>query len=309
MTSDFPILRPGMKALGLQARGIDFSGLDLSDSDLGPLVSYDDNEQDYSRWVRSMSVKGSDLMDTNLQAVDFTNTNLRRARMIGADLRRANLSNTALTETDLSCANLAGIDLTRANIAAADSALIKESRHSTFTSFMAANLKKADLSGRDLRGVCFAGANFDGANLRASNLSGPMLDGMRRFWSVTPQGVESLMRFCGKNDAEAVRSRFPALEVEARDVISSNLMRLESSLAKWFGSHDCYFLIGASFKHADLRGANLDFSNLTGVDLTGALLDGSSIRFANLSQLNIEHIDLTGVDLHGALMPDGSIVS
>ena len=57
---------------------------------------------------------------------------------------------------------------------------------------------------------------------------------------------------------------------------------------------------GAKGVRADLRGANLGCTNLSGADLRGAILEGADLRFANLGCADLSGADLRGADLRGA---------
>lgn len=104
------------------------------------------------------SLQAADLMNANLQRVNFSHSNLKNADLINTNLQAANLTNANLQKADLGLSKLQKANLTNANLQAAD-------LHNT-------NLQAANLTNANLQGVDLGIAKLEKANLREANLQG-----------------------------------------------------------------------------------------------------------------------------------------
>ena len=79
----------------------------------------------------------------------------------------------------------------------------------------------------------------------------------------------------------------------------------------WLGSNEEYGkradLIGADLTYSILSGANLSGANLTGADLTRAHLTFADLTRANLTHANLSGVDLTWADLSYAILSGANL--
>jgi uncharacterized protein YjbI with pentapeptide repeats/5-hydroxyisourate hydrolase-like protein (transthyretin family) len=184
----------------------------------------------------------------NLEGVNFSNAVLPGCILTSADIRNTNLTNADLTGCDLTSAQLTGATISGTKFAGATLANITTqgllgspvslpTNWTVLAGYLAgpgANLAHGGFNGQDLSGLNLTSANLTGANLNSAILTGTKLSG------ATLQGV-----------------------------VSGGITGTPAALPfKWSIVNG--YLMGPG---ADLRDAHLYLANLSGVDLTGALLD------------------------------------
>jgi uncharacterized protein YjbI with pentapeptide repeats len=125
--------------------------------------------------LSALELENADLSGANLRGADLSSANLSNANLRGADLREARLSKAELVGGDLSRADLRGADLCGADLGEAN--LSEAELHGTNLS--RANLNMANLSGANLNAAYLGGANLDWANLCGAKLCGAYLGGAR----------------------------------------------------------------------------------------------------------------------------------
>src|SRR5215216_5086640 len=103
-----------------------------------------------------VDLKGADLSEASLGAINLHGANLSEANLRGADLNAAGLSDADLSDADLSEANLMAADLSEAHLQGAD--FLK-------ADLRGANLKKAKLSDADLSEAHLSEVDLRGADL------------------------------------------------------------------------------------------------------------------------------------------------
>ena len=118
----------------------------------GLLERYAAGERDFS----GISIRGANLILTDLREINLSNANMRGIKLIAANLYGANLSGAKLEGADLTSA-----DLSRANLANADL---------NGCQLVGTNFCEANLSGAGFWNACLDGAAFVGANLQRAKL-------------------------------------------------------------------------------------------------------------------------------------------
>ncbi|MEM7793511.1 MAG: pentapeptide repeat-containing protein [Cyanobacteria bacterium P01_C01_bin.118] len=66
-------------------------------------------------------------------------------------------------------------------------------------------------------------------------------------------------------------------------------------------------LTDANLSHADLKGADLSYSELSNIDLSQANLRGADLSYATLSQVDLHDADLRGAMLIGTDLRDAKL--
>jgi uncharacterized protein YjbI with pentapeptide repeats len=109
-----------------------------------------------------VDLKGADLSEASLSAINLHGADLSETNLRGADLNAAGLSDADLSDADLSDANLMAADLSEAHLRGAD--FLK-------ADLRGADMKEAKLSDADLSGAHLSAVNLRGADLRGADLS------------------------------------------------------------------------------------------------------------------------------------------
>jgi len=267
--------------------------------------------------VEASLAAGESLAGRDLTGADLSGMSLRDVDLTGAFLEAANLQGTDLTGAAVDDAVLARANLTDATFTGAT---VKA------TNFGEANLLRTDLSGGlDLTGAVFgraklvdtklSGARLDGADFMDAELSNCDLSSIRasklNFVRSDDATAEVGLDFAGSSlsGAELVACIFLYANLQGCDV-SGGCFRESVFLGSKldgvnFDGTDCTQLrvvhgssmSGATFRGAQLEGANLRSTDLKGCDFTGATLKGS-----DLSESDLEDAKLCGIDAPGLLL-------
>lgn len=205
-----------------------------------------------------------------LDELDLRHTDLEKFDFTQASLTKSDLRGANLREANLQGANLQGANLSKANLMRAKC--------------QKADLGKADLTDANLWLTDFVGARgLDEKQLKSG-----------KNWSLARYDDDMIKRLNLPSDHN---SRVLTNRLAQYDLKNADLKSKEK------------FLVGADFQGADLRRADLSFSelrqtNLQGADLseanlTGAYLGKANLRDANLNGTILEKANLEGADLTG----------
>lgn len=130
---------------------------------------YPEKEIDlYNSDLGKLNLRGADLNNANLCAVNLSESDLHRANLHGADLTGASIIRSDLSEADLGEANLLGTILVGSDLHGVR--LNNASLHKA--DLNNANLRAADLSQCDLTYAILAGANLEGAIITDCSIYG-----------------------------------------------------------------------------------------------------------------------------------------
>lgn len=179
-------------------------------------------------------------------------------------------------------------------------------------------LWKANLSGADLRGADLSGADLRGADLSGADLSGADLRGAISDLHTNWEGAIV--------DKVGLIVLEPGAELDGVDL--TNLWA-DTGIGwvpgeeSWItnAGEDHWFVIissagadlsGASLSNSNMSGLNLRITNFSGADLSGADLSRSGLFLANLSGADLSGADLSGInmdfaDLSGADLSDAEL--
>jgi uncharacterized protein YjbI with pentapeptide repeats len=158
-------------------------GFDLAECDLSALEL--ENADLSGANLRGADLSSANLSNANLRGADLREAKLSKAEMVGSDLSRADLRGADLCGADLGKANLSEAELHGANLswAGLSGANLHEAKLSradlSVTNLSRANLNMANLSGANLNAAYLGGANLDWANLCGAKLCGAYLGGAR----------------------------------------------------------------------------------------------------------------------------------
>lgn len=208
-----------------------------------------------------------DLSGADLSGLNLSDADMYQAKLANANLANANLSGTNLTDAQLERANLRRANCSGARLIGA---------HLTGATLQGAILTDARLNGADLTESTIEDAQFAGANLQGSTLN--RLDFSRAFIEKTVFD-----------------------EAELRGANLSWLDLSETSFRR-------AILLNATLTDAKLHGVNLDGAQLNGADLSRADLSKAVLvgahqsdanPLANLTGAVLRETDLSGVDLTG----------
>ena len=136
-----------------------------------------------------------------------------------------------------------------------------------------ADLSRADLAKANLAYVNFQGANLEGASLREARLS----------------------------SADLGKCRLRRADLRKADLTEANLEGADLTEAQVGGAE----LFRANLRQAVLRRADFGATNFRDADIAGADFQGAGMRTAILRETNLDAVDLSGLDLSTALLPRG----
>ncbi|HSO76456.1 MAG TPA: pentapeptide repeat-containing protein [Blastocatellia bacterium] len=207
------------------------------------------------------SLRGVNLVRTDLSAMD-----LARADLAEANLRMAELSRADLREARLTGCFLSGAILTEAMLMGAN--LVESSMIGTV-------LKNADLSRADLSAADMTGADLQGAQLRGAFMVGTFLN-------------ETDMRGASLSGAYIRMAQMAGSDLSGATLDGADLSYTDLSGVR---------LDGCSLVSVNLTGANLSASSLTGCNLRGADLTGADLTGCNLTSAKLHDARFAGVKL------------
>lgn len=305
---------------------VDLNGLDLSGMDLR------------GRNLQLANLKGADLSVSNLDGADFgnmelSNVNLSKANLHYAKLGGSNLSHANLFEARLEFANLSEANLSHAMMEKAD----LRSANINGTVFSNANLTKADFSnsaeeyGHFINGIenyeeyCAKGAlcysmEFTNAILRQAN--------MQRVFFEDVNLTQADLSEADFNGGRIQGGSFAGAILNSANLTNCEILSCDFSGAKMNGVDlsGVRYCVHSNFTNTEMVGANLEkffidphnidevhhWENvdLSGANLTDAVLPRQSFRNANLtgavfkdaylSRADLSHADLMDTDFTGA---------
>src|SRR5262249_43095025 len=201
--------------------------------------------------LRGANLVRTDLSSMQLSQVDLAEANLRMADLRRSDLREARLTGSSLSGATLSDANLTGASLVEATLIGA--------------MLSGADLRRTDLTGANLEGSDLQGAFMVGAFLNETHLSGADLSG-------------AFIRMAQMSGANLAGARLEAVDLSNTDLSSARL--------------DGCYMVGATLVGANLSASTLTYADLRGADLTGADLSGCNLTGAKLRDIKFEGVRL-----------------
>jgi len=261
--------------------GANFTGVDLTDTDL-----------EYAKLsgIKSGRIRGIpknlpygyvlingyiigpnvNLIDADLTGVDLTNVDLTGADLTGAKLIRANL-----TGTKLIGANFTGVDLTGANLTGTDLTKIKsgkiKGKPQKLPDYYVLRIgymigPNVNLIGADLTGANLTGVYLDNADLTDADLTGADLT------DIDLTGVDL-------TGAKLIGANFTGVDLTGANLTGTDLTKIKSGKIRGKPQKlpDYYVLrIGYMIgPNVNLTGADLKYTTLIDVNLTGAILTGA----------------------------------
>ena len=259
-------------------------------------------------------LSGADLHGLDLSGSLLTGTRLVGANLSGADLHSANLVRASLDRADLSEANLASVNLYFARMVGATVSPGTSFSLATMTYLAAHDLvgstaalpagwrlvrgallgryavvSSVDLSGADLSGLVLADATLNDVNLAGADLSGANLANAR-LTAVAVDGV--VMTGATMTAVRGVNlTGQPAAAVEGQPRWSVEAGLLVGPKADLSGAR----LVGTDLSGRDLSGVRLWNAVLTDVNLDGASLTGASTSNTVLMRPHVQGLDLTAL--------------
>lgn len=256
--------------------------------------------------IRNVEMLGADFNGANFASAEVTSVNA-----YGADFRNANFSGANLSNAWLANAHLAGANFTDANVRGTTlnhnyvsppplREFTKEQLYST-ASYKEKNLEGIGLGASDLTGWDFTGQNIQGANFGRSNFSSEQLYSTSSYQQKNLRGIQlwdgidlSEWDFTGQDLTGAnlgVGADLTGAKFTDAIITGVNFEQLiGQSHLQTLTKEQIYST--ASYKQKNLIGIKLHHNNLRGIDLSG-----QDIRDAWLGAT-----DLTGANLTGALI-------
>lgn len=261
-------------------------------SELGRIIQSVDKET--SEDSASVEATHFDTVDDGRKAEDSANS---RTSMVceknevtidlsGQDLRKWSLKAGNLQSANLSRVNLAGSDLTMAN-------------------FADVTLTGAKLTHANLTGSVFSGANLSGATLRKATLDSPLISLLDRLkmenWPVLEETDWWRLGGIAVQNREVAEAKGLYVPRDFDRFVLTDFSRSNLSGADMrdvdFGSDMDQFMMGyfsivsiASFRHA----------NLSGADLSGAVIACANFEEADLSDVKLDSANIIMTKFTGA---------
>ena len=302
--------------------GADFTGATIKGADLTSGLNGRGltKEQLYS----TASYASGDLSGTNLTLNDLSGWNLA-----GKNLSGASFSDSILAGTDFTGATIKG-----ASFLATYRGFTKEQLYST-ASHASGDLQGINLACNDLSGWTFAGknlfsANFRGATLVGADFTGATIAGANfsQTSGLTKEQLYSTASYAGGDlSGISFSSVYGSSDLSGWDFAGKNLSNADFSVAKLTGvDFTGATIAGASFYAADgftkeqllstasyavgdLHGVNLQFHDLSGVNLAGRNFVEADLRAAILTGVNLAHADLTNATFSGAILTNANLAN
>ena len=228
---------------------------EISDEEFQHILS------EHKRWVESEGEEGNiaDFSKRDLSRTDLSKTCLRGVNFSYAHLLEANLSRTDLTKANLSKAYLMGADLSQAILNSAD----LSRAYLWYSNLSNAKLSHANLVKADLNSANLSKADLTKANLSKAGLS--MVDlNNAHLWDTN-------LRHANLSDANLSYAHLKG----------NNICRAQ--------------LWGADLSKARLWSVNLSNAHLRGSNLSEASLKGSKFNGTDLREANLEEANVTGI--------------
>lgn len=184
--------------------------------------------------------------------------------------QKVSLAGINLVKADLSTINLKGADLPRADLS--ETTLYKANLNQAVLQY--ANLKESRLRNTQLKEANMIGVNLREASLYKADLTQANLNGSNLIDSDFEDATLDGTRL--HNTLYSPETRFPP------------------------GFDRSRFKMYLIQSNADLRKVNLEFSDLSSIDLHGADLRQANLKSVNLSHANLSQAKLEGADLDNA---------
>jgi uncharacterized protein YjbI with pentapeptide repeats len=224
-----------------------------------------------------VSLRGANLVRTDLSSMqlaqtDLVEANLRMADLRGADLREARLNNSSLSGATLTDANLTGASLVECSL-------------------IGANLVGSDLSRADLSGADLTGANLEGSDLQGAFMVGAFLNETDLTGADLSNAFIRMAQMSGANLSGA---RLEAVDLSNTDLSAARMDSCYLVGANLSGAN----LTAVTLSCADLRGADLSGANLSGCNLTGARLRGVRFEGVRLDDAWADWVNLARDEIH-----------
>jgi uncharacterized protein YjbI with pentapeptide repeats len=210
--------------------------------------------------LRFLKGTSTNFSNTNLQDVKMDTSTLKSANFTGADLRRAvvrssSIQNAIFTGADIRGADFLGCFMSLAQL------------------YSTASYQAHDLTGTNLYQAILAGGDFHGMNFTNAILADQDLTGT------------------DFTDAEIRGAIFSQAPLALTQIYST-------------ASYKAHDLSGSNFEFSDLTGIDLSNMRLVGTDMGWTDLTNANFRNSDLTKAKISATtqDLTGVDLTGAVV-------
>jgi uncharacterized protein YjbI with pentapeptide repeats len=288
---------------------LDLSGLDFSGRDLENVVFYNTNMNNID--FTNVNLSGAKFLGGSVDSTNFSDANIENANFMKTKLGNANFSDAVLDETIFFRVDFSHTDLSDTSMIGTK---IFESSLKGMTltgiSFIETDLTNSNLSNVDILGNDLTRTILTGVDLSNSNLSGVNLAGMD-LTNTNLSGVD----LSGQNLIETIfNCIITTITIPCVNFVDTNLENANLSEAS-FIQVDLTKIKNKSLAGANLSSASFAFSDLSGVNLSGAILDGTNFNKADLSgqdftviskasfegvvfiQANLSNSNFEGVDL------------
>jgi uncharacterized protein YjbI with pentapeptide repeats len=222
--------------------------------------------------MRGSNLVRTDLSSMQLAQIDLAEANLRMADLSSADLREARLNSSSLSGATLIDANLTGASLVE-------------------SSLIGAILNGADLSRADLSGADLTGANLRGCDLQGAFLVGTFLNET----DLTGADLSNaFVRMAQMTGADLSGARLEMVDLSNTDLSGARLDSCCLAGANLSGAN----LTAVTLSCSDLRGANLSGADLSGCNLTGARLRDVKFDGIKLDDAWADWVNLARDEIH-----------
>ena len=245
---------------------------------------------------------GADLSWVYLADADLSGLlALPQADLTGADLSHANLRALTLTDATLSGANLGGATLTDADLTGA---------RLDRANLAGAKLHRAMLNRIQAQAVVLNGASARDVMLMDAQLSGAQLIG------TDLSGAQATVVNVDLSGADLSGATFTQASVHGLNLIGADLSRAKlgnQAKSRTIVLSDAKLdahtnLTGAQLQYVDMHGLDLSKVRLAHADLTGAKLDGATLTDADLSYADLTRATLTGgIAMSGADLSNATL--
>lgn len=267
--------------------------------DLSGQVLVTEQKEEYEiYWAdfREARLEGALLYSTFLKRANFSEAQLRGASFGWANLEKADFSDAHLQDARFYKAKLVRADLSDAELSGA--------------SFQEANLSQAKLYKANFYGAKgeHAPTDFSSANLEGADLSAAILDKANFSFAHLNKAK---FRYAKLSNAQFIEADLREADFTSARLHKVSFMRANLSSAQFdkleFPVTDAADLTGANLSFAVLIGAsfsgvNLSKTNFTQANLEAANLSGAVLIDALFHNANLRGAKLQGADLRGAML-------